>query len=128
MSLRTEQFEELIIRELGDFFAREVEFPLECLVTIIRAKVSDDLKYATVWLSVLPEKFTGTCLAIAGRATREFQKKLFRKMATKFVPKITFKIDITEKKAEVVENLINQARLDETEKARQVKKDEPNIN
>ncbi len=117
MSLRTEQFEELIIRELSEFFAREVEFPLECLVTLTRAEVSDDLKYATVWLSVLPDKFTGTCLAIAGRAVREFQKKLFRKMNTKFTPRINFKIDITEKKAEVVENLINQ-----------VKEDEPNIN
>ncbi len=117
MSLRTEQFEELIIRELGAFFSREVEFPLECLVTLTRAEVSDDLKYATVWLSVLPDKFTGTCLAIANRAVREFQKKLFRKMTTKFVPKITFKIDITEKKAEVVERLIDQ-----------VKEDEPNIN
>lgn len=114
MSLRTEQFEELIIRDLSEFFLREVEFPLECLVTITRAKVSDDLKYATVWLSVLPEKFTGTCLSTAGRAAREFQKKLFRKMATKFVPKITFKIDITEKKAEVVENLINQVKEDES--------------
>ncbi len=117
MSLRTEQFEELIIRDLGKFFLREVEFPLGCLVTITRAKVSDDLKYATVWLSVLPDKFMGTCLAIAGRAAREFQKNLFRKMNTKFVPKISFKIDITEKKAEVVENLINQ-----------IKEDEPDIN
>lgn len=114
MSLRTEQFEELIIRELGEFFSREVEFPLECLVTITRAKVSDDLKYATVWLSVLPDKFTGTCLAIAGRAVREFQKKLFRKMRTKFTPKINFKIDITEKKAEVVERLIDQVKENES--------------
>ena len=115
MSQRTEQFEELIIRELSEFFSREVEFPLGCLVTLTRAKVSDDLKYATVWLSVLPEKFTGTCLTISGRAVREFQKKLFRKMHTKFIPKINFKVDITEKKAEVVENLINQARLDDVE-------------
>ena len=117
MSLRTEQFEELIIRDLGEFFLREVEFPLECLVTITRAKVSDDLKYATVWLSVLPEKFTGTCLEIAGRAGRGFEKKLFRKMATKFTPKISFKIDSTEKKASEVERLIDEA----------IKQDESNI-
>ncbi|MBU1146702.1 ribosome-binding factor A [Patescibacteria group bacterium] len=115
MSQRTEQFEELIIRELSEFFSREVEFPLECLVTLTRVKVSDDLKYATVWLSVLPEKFTGTCLTISGRAVREFQKKLFRKMHTKFIPKINFKVDITEKKAEVVENLINQVKEDESD-------------
>ena len=112
MSLRAEQFEELIIRELGWFFAREVEFPLECLTTITRAKISDDLKYATVWLSVLPEKFTAQVLKIAERSAREFEKKLFRKMATKFTPKINFKIDITEQKAEVVENLINQLQYE----------------
>lgn len=117
MSQRTEQFEELVIRELSEFFSREVEFPLECLVTVTRAKVSDDLKYATVWLSVLPEKFTGTCLSIAERAVREFQKKLFRKMRTKFTPRIGFKIDTTEKRAEVVEKLIDE-----------VKENEPNTN
>jgi ribosome-binding factor A len=117
MSQRTEQFEEVIIRELGKFFSREIEFPLECLVTITRAKTSDDLKYATVWLSVLPEKFTGTCLAIAEHAVREFQKKLFRKMQTKFIPKINFKIDTTEKRAETVERLIDE-----------IKKNEPNTN
>lgn len=110
MTLRTEQFEELIIRDLGQFFAREVEFPLECLVTVTQAKVTPDLKYATVWLSVLPEKFTGQCLKIATRSVREFEKKLFKKMATKFVPKVTFKIDITEKRAEEVEKLIEQIK------------------
>lgn len=115
MSLRTEQFEELVIRDLGEFFNREVEFPLECLVTATRAKVSDDLKYATVWLSVLPKKFTGQVLKIAERSVREFEKKLFRKMATKFTPKITFKIDTGEQHAAEVEELINQARLDDAE-------------
>jgi ribosome-binding factor A len=110
MSLRTEQFEELVIRELGEFFSREVEFPLECLVTVTRAKVSDDLKYATVWLSVLPEKFTGQVIKIAERSVREFEKKLFRKMATKFTPKITLKIDTGEQRAEEVEKLIDQIK------------------
>jgi ribosome-binding factor A len=110
MSLRIEQFEELVIRELGEFFSREVEFPLECLVTVTRAKVSDDLKYATVWLSVLPEKFTGQVIKIAERSVQEFEKKLFRKMATKFTPKITFKIDTGEQRAEEVEKLIDQIK------------------
>lgn len=116
MSLRTEQLDEYIVREMSEFFSREVEFPLECLVTVTRAKVSDDMKYATVWLSVLPEKFTPVAMKIAIRSLREFQKKLFKKMATKFVPKITFKIDTGEQRAAVVENLINQV------------KDEPNSN
>lgn len=110
MSLRTEQFEELIIRELGQFFSREVEFPLECLVTITKAKVSSDLKYATVWLSVLPEKFTNQVLKTAERAVHVFEKKLFKKMATKFTPKINFKIDIGEQKAEEVEKLIEKIK------------------
>jgi len=112
MSLRTQQFEELIIRELSEFFSREAEFPLECLVTVTRAKVSDDLKYATIWLSVLPEKFAPQVLKIAERVVHEFEKKLFKKMTTKFTPKINFKIDITEKKAEEVEKLI--AKIKET--------------
>lgn len=115
MSLRTEQFEKLIVRDLSEFFNREVEFPLECLVTVTQAKVSDDLKYATVWLSVLPEKFTGQVLKIATHAAREFEKKLFRKMSTKFTPKITFKIDTGEQRAAVVEELINQAKNEPTD-------------
>jgi ribosome-binding factor A len=110
MSLRTEQFGEVLIRELSYFFAREVEFPLGSLVTVTQAKVTPDLKYAQVWLSVLPEKFTGQVLKIAERSTREFEKKLFRKMSTKFTPKITFKIDTGEQHAAKVEQLINQIK------------------
>ncbi len=110
MSLRTEQLNEYIIRELSQFFAKEVEFPLECLVTVTRAKVSDDLKYATVWLSVLPEKFRRQILKTAERAVREFEKKLFKKMATKFAPKIIFKIDTSEQRAEEVEKLIEKIK------------------
>ena len=110
MSLRTEQLDEYIVREMSEFFSREVEFPLECLVTVTRAEVTSDLKYATVWLSVLPEKFTGQVMKIAIRSLREFEKKLFKKMSTKFVPKVTFKIDTGERRAAVVENLINQVK------------------
>ncbi len=110
MSQRTEQFEELIIRDLSEFFSREVEFPIGTLVTVTRAKVTPDLKYAQVWLSILPEKYTGQVLKIAERAGREFEKKLFRKMSTKFTPKITFKIDTGEARAAEVEELINQVK------------------
>jgi ribosome-binding factor A len=115
MSLRTEQLDEYIAREIGEFFSREVEFPLECLVTVTRAKVTPDLKYAQVWLSILPEKFTGQVLKIAERSLREFHKKLFKKMSTKFVPKITFKIDTGEARAAVVEELISQVKNESTD-------------
>jgi ribosome-binding factor A len=115
MSLRTEQLDEYIAREISEFFSREVEFPLECLVTVTRAKVTSDLKYAQVWLSVLPEKFTPQAMKIAIRSLREFEKKLFKKMSTKFVPKITFKIDTGEARAAVVENLINQVKNEPTD-------------
>jgi len=115
MSLRTEQLDEYIAREMSDFFSREVEFPLECLVTVTRAKVTPDLKYAQVWLSVLPEKFTPQVMKIAIRSLREFEKKLFKKMSTKFVPKVTFKIDTGEQRAAVVEELINQVKNESTD-------------
>jgi len=113
MSLRAEQFEKLIIRELSQFFAKEVEFPLECLVTITRAKVSDDLKYATVWLSVLPEKFFPQVLKIANQKIHDFERKLFKKMPTKFTPKINFKIDTGESLADEVEKLIKEIKKED---------------
>ena len=110
MSLRTEQFEELLKRELGQYFLKEVEFPSNSLVTITRTKVSPDLKVREVWLSILPEKFIPGTLKIISKKIKNFEKNFFRKMSSKFTPKITFKIDAGENEAAEVEKLLKEIK------------------
>ena len=110
MTLRTEKFEELLKRELSAYFLRETEFPKDCLVTVTCAKISSDLKLAQVWLSILPKKFNGTVLKIIKKKKRNFEKTFFRKMSAKFTPKLIFKIDDLEDRAEEVERLIEEIK------------------
>ena len=56
MAKRIPQVNELIQRELSQIVLREIEFPLDVLVTITRVAASQDLEYAKIYISVIPEQ------------------------------------------------------------------------
>ena len=110
MTLRTEQFSELLKRELSQYFLKEIEFSKECFVTITRVKVAPDLKFGEVWLSILPEKFIPSTLKIISKRVSSFEKRFFKKSSSKFIPKLVLKLDTGESEADEVERLIQEIR------------------
>ena len=85
----------------------EVDLPIDILITIISVKTANDLKNATVNISVLPFEKKDAALKILISNKAEIQKALGEKLTIKFTPKIYFTIDDTEQKAEEIENLLN---------------------
>ena len=51
MARRIEQVNDLIRQELGFIVDREVDFPIDSLVTITRVSTSPDLHYADIFMS-----------------------------------------------------------------------------
>jgi len=110
MSKRTEQINELIRQELSLIIAREIEFPENIFVTITRVKTAGDLKHARILITVLPENKTGTALEILKKNYPVIQQELNDKLVMKFVPKIEFLIDETEKQAQEIEKILDELR------------------
>ena len=108
MTRRPEQVNHLIQEELNEIIVREIEFPHDCLVTITNVKVSGDLKYACVWVSVLPIDKRGTVLEILNKKHGFLQGFLSKRLEIRHTPKLEFKVDDIEEKAGEVEELLKE--------------------
>src|SRR3989344_3354364 len=95
MSQRTEQVGSLLTQHINEILLRDLEPPIGCLVTISRTEAAPDLKTAKVFVSVLPEKMSGTALQALRRQAGHIQGILNKKLSLKFVPRITWVYDET---------------------------------
>jgi len=106
-SKRLKQINALIKDELGAIILKEVEFPSGYLVTISKVETSADLKYAAVWLSILPTKFQLEAKNILTKQKGNLQKILNTRSKTRNTPQIQFKIDESEERAERISRLLD---------------------
>lgn len=96
---------------LSELLLRGVKDPRIGLVTVTGARMSPDLKHATVYVSVhgdaAVEKST---LAGLASARPYLQAQIGRRLALRFTPELRFEIDPTIGRAERLEELLREAR------------------
>ncbi len=111
MSIRTERVAELIQRELGNIFQKEL--PRNgTLTTIVAVKITPDLSVARVYLSVLGAK--ELALSMLGHIKKEskfFRKELSLKLRNHFrqMPELEFYLDEVAENAARIEALLKIA-------------------
>ena len=111
---RVEKVNVLIREVIAGIIAREVSFPEGTLVTVTRVAASHDLYYATVFVSVLGGGAEAAVLAFTEleKETGAVQHLLNRALRMRPVPKITFAIDVEEKRRERVERILGEQTSD----------------
>lgn len=105
---RLQKVNSLLVHEVGDILLKEMEFPSGILVTVTQAEVTDDLKQANIFISVLPFDKTKRILDILNKNIYHLQQILNKRLRMKPVPKIAFKIDSSIEEAEKVEKLFSE--------------------
>ena len=103
------QVNELLRSKLAHIFSLKLEIPVEFFVTITDVSASPDLRNATVYLSILPEKNQREGMAWIINNRKEVQRLLgkeTRKM--KNTPKMLFKLDEQESRSQEIYDLIDQ--------------------
>jgi len=108
MSQRTNQVDALLVKEVSEIVARDIEPPMGSLITVMRAEVTPDLKHATIFVSVLPENKTGSALTVLKKRRSEIQRQLNKKLFMKFVPHIKWDIDPTNVKYAAIDKALKQ--------------------
>jgi ribosome-binding factor A len=111
MSIRTERVAELIQRELGNIFQKEL--PRNgTLTTIVAVKTTPDLSIARVYLSVLGGKeLAQSMLRHIKKESKFFRKELSLKLRNHFrqMPELEFYLDEVAEKAARIEELLKIA-------------------
>jgi ribosome-binding factor A len=108
MSNRIEKINGLIKSLMGEILARELSLKPGVFITISKVDTSSDLRYTRIFLSVFPEKDIEYVEKTLEKEMYGIQGELNRKLSMKPLPKIQFKTDMTEVKADEIEKLLKQ--------------------
>jgi len=93
-SKRSEQLEKSLIKEINNIIYRKINDPRIKFVTITRIKISPDLKYAIIFVTIYNDEVQQKkTLKGLKSATKFIRGELGKDLKLRFVPKIEFKID-----------------------------------
>lgn len=91
---RNEQLEKALLREINNIIYRKINDPRIKFVTLTRIKVSSDLKYADIFVTIFNDKDEQK-KALRGlkSATKFIRGELGKDLKLRYVPNIKFIID-----------------------------------
>jgi len=91
---RSDRLGELVLAEISDLMAREIKDPRIGFVTFTRVDLSDDLRHAKIFVSIIgapPEK-ARTLQGLAS-ATGYIRRHLGKTLHLRYTPELTFLLD-----------------------------------
>ncbi|MGQ9705695.1 MAG: 30S ribosome-binding factor RbfA [bacterium] len=111
ISLRLRKIEALIQEEVSIIVSRKISDPDIRMVTITRVKLSSDLKFATIFISVLgTEDERGRALLALNRASARIQGLLGDSIRLKYTPHIRFVRDKGMESGERVMDILRELK------------------
>lgn len=96
-------FQEALAESMG----ARAEFPPGVLVTLVRAEITGDARYAKGTLSVLPEDREDEVLETLKSQDKYIKESLNKKLRLRRIPELHWAIDQTEGKAAEVEKILH---------------------
>ncbi|MFA6422081.1 MAG: 30S ribosome-binding factor RbfA [Candidatus Buchananbacteria bacterium] len=110
MSDRIIKVNELLKEQVARIILEELELEPGTIISVISVSTSSDLRYAKVYVGVLPDEITPLTLKRLNNNTRSFQKRLSENISLKFTPRLKFYLDETEKKASKIDELLDNLK------------------
>lgn len=114
-SRRQVQVADAIQHHMSDLIQRELKDPRIGFVTVTRVEVSQDLKYARIYVSVLgtPEEQKKTMAALeSGRGF--IRREIGQRLDLRSVPEIQFRLDTSAEYSDRINRLLNELKVEET--------------
>ena len=116
MSKKKERLSREVKYSISDILMREIKDPRIGFVTVMDVEVSDDYKYAKVFISVMGEESDVTKSFRCLESARGFvQKELGKRLKAKYTPIINWMRDKTVDKTMRITELLNEDQKNEAE-------------
>lgn len=111
LSVRTERVASTIQEAVQQVLARGLADPrLEGLITVTKVTVSDDLKAATVWVSVLPAEKQKLVVHGLKHAAAHIRRQVGDLVDMRQMPTVSFRLDESLKREAEVYRALDKAR------------------
>ncbi len=97
-----------ILQKLNTIFNRDIMSPKDVIISLTRVKLDGDMSRMIVYYTFFPDYKMGTVKRFFKEKRKSFQHLLQQKVNFAKVPKVFFAFDQEEKKADDLENLLDQ--------------------
>ncbi len=106
---RSERVQELILEEISKLIQRGLKDPRIGFTTITRVEVSNNLKHARVYVSVMgtDDEKNETLIGLIN-ARGYIRNSLGKNLYMKFIPELEFKLDENANHAEKISRILNE--------------------
>lgn len=106
---RSTRVAELLRKEISAIMARELKDPGIGMATVSKIRLSDDLKFAKVYVSIIgDEKQAQNSLEALERATNFIRSELRKRTALRAMPELRFEHDDSAAYAQNIDVLLNK--------------------
>lgn len=96
--------------EMARILNQKVEFPIGSFVTVMDAKLTTDLRFANVILSVLPVSAEESVMQALDDYSNDIRKEMAKKLHLRHMPNLHWSFDRTEEKAAKIEKYIDELK------------------
>lgn len=108
MPSRINKINELIKHHIGEIILKDLSLKEGVFLTVVKVDTTADLRYTRVFVSIFPEKETDYVMRTLEKEIYHLQGILNKKLSMKPLPRIEFKLDLTESKADEIERLLKK--------------------
>jgi len=108
VSTRIDKINELIKHQVNDIILKDLSLKSGVFVTISKVDTTSDMRYARVFISIFPEREINYAAKTLNREIFRIQGELNKRLKTKILPRIEFRVDMTESKADEIEKLLKE--------------------
>lgn len=110
MSERIQKINSLVQQHIGEIISQDLNLKPGVFVTVAKVDTTPDLRYTRVFVSIFPEKDIDYVEKTLKKEMYRIQGSLNKKLHMRPLPKIEFRTDMTESKADEIEKLIEQTK------------------
>lgn len=100
----------LIREEIADIILRKIKDPRLGFVTVTDVELSDDLKIAKVFISVMDADSRDLTLEILNSARGLVRSEISRRVRVKFIPTIEFRVDTSIERGDRIDRLLREIK------------------
>jgi len=109
---RSTRVGDLIREEIADIIMHKLRDPRIGFVTVTDAEVSEDLRHATIYLSVLDDARRNDTLSIIKASASFIRGELGKRLRIKYIPFLTFRIDESIEYGMKIDRLLDEIKAD----------------
>lgn len=107
---RSQRVGDLLRQEIADIIMNRLKDPRIGFITVTGVKVTDDLKMARVFISILKDEELDLTIEILNAAKSFIRSEVAKRVRLRTVPSIEFRIDESIKYGDKIERLLKEIK------------------